>query len=36
MTFINIKSAAVWLPEGFEDAAFIAKESGVILQVLCR
>ncbi|MBC7712043.1 MAG: 3-oxoacyl-ACP synthase [Rhizobacter sp.] len=29
MTFINIKKAAVWLPEGFEDAAHIARESGV-------
>lgn len=29
MTFINLKKAAVWLPEGFEDAAHIARESGV-------
>jgi 3-oxoacyl-[acyl-carrier-protein] synthase-3 len=29
MTFINVKNAAVWLPEGFEDAAMIARESGV-------
>jgi 3-oxoacyl-[acyl-carrier-protein] synthase-3 len=29
MTFINLLKAAVWLPEGYEDAKFIAKESGV-------
>ena len=29
MNNVVIKKAAVWLPEGFEDSAFIAKESGV-------
>ena len=29
MSNIVLKKAAVWLPEGFEDSAFIAKETGV-------
>lgn len=29
MNSIVLKKAAVWLPEGFEDSAFIAKETGV-------
>ena len=29
MTNIVLKKAAVWLPEGFEDSAFIARETGV-------
>jgi 3-oxoacyl-[acyl-carrier-protein] synthase-3 len=29
MSSIVLKKAAVWLPEGFEDSAFIARESGV-------
>jgi 3-oxoacyl-[acyl-carrier-protein] synthase-3 len=31
---ISLKKAAVWLPEGYEDAAFIAKESGLPLHVV--
>lgn len=29
MAFVNLKSAAVWLPEGFEDFRYIARESGL-------
>lgn len=29
MNSIVLKKAAVWLPDGFEDSAFIAKETGV-------
>ncbi len=29
MNSVILKKAAVWLPEGFEDAAFISRESGV-------
>ena len=29
MSNVVIKKAAVWLPEGYEDSAFIAKETGV-------
>jgi len=36
MTYINLKKAAVWLPEGFEDAAHIARESGVPEHVVAQ
>ncbi len=34
MTAINLKKSAVWLPETFEDSAYIAEQSGIPREVI--